>query len=234
MLEKTVRDCNVEKLRIILLFKADFNANNKWISCVVMYQAESAHLLADEQFGSCKFKSAIHQCLNKHLFYDLVRFQRQPVALCSNNAKSCYNCITLLAATLCLCWLGSSLPMAQSMITTLHEMVHHIQTTYGDSTISASRTTWQAPMAGIRQGNGTGPQIWAAVSSPMFEIMQRDGFYAHIVEAISRREKTLVGFAFVDDTDLCIHGPQTTSQNTLSVMQKSVDNWEGLLRDDLP
>jgi len=40
-----------------------------------MYEAEQEHLLADKQFGSRKFKAAIHQCLNKHLFYDLVRFK---------------------------------------------------------------------------------------------------------------------------------------------------------------
>jgi len=30
MLEKTPRNFNMEKLQIILLFEADFNANNKW------------------------------------------------------------------------------------------------------------------------------------------------------------------------------------------------------------
>jgi len=30
---------------------------------------------------------------------------------------------------------------------------------------------------GIGQGNGTSPSIWAAVSSPMFDIMCQDGFY---------------------------------------------------------
>jgi len=65
---------NVKKLRIILLFKADFNANNKWIGQAVMYKAEQVHLLAEEQFGSCKFKLAIYQCLNKQLFYDLIHF----------------------------------------------------------------------------------------------------------------------------------------------------------------
>jgi len=103
MIEKMVGDFNMEKLCIILLFKADFKANNKWIGRAVMFQAESKHLLADEQFGSHKFKLVIHQCLNKHLFYDLVHFRRQPTALCSNDAKTCYNHITLLAATLCLC-----------------------------------------------------------------------------------------------------------------------------------
>jgi len=41
---------------------------------------------------------------------------------------------------------------------------------------------------------------------------------------------TLVGLAFVDDTDLCVHGPYITSTNVQSVMQNSLDNWEGLLR----
>jgi len=195
-----------------------------------MFQAVRKRLLADKQFRCCKFKAVIRQCLNKHLFYDLVHFRWQPAALCSNDAKSCYNRITLLAATLSLCWLGSSLPMAQSMITMLHEMEHHIQTTYGDSTVLASRATWQTRIAGIGQGNGAGPQIWAAVSSPMFDLMRQDGFYAHIVAAISRRAKTLVGFAFVDNTDLCIHGPHINSQNVQSAMQHSVDNWEGLLQ----
>jgi len=74
MIEKTADNFNVEKLCIILLFEADFNANNKWLGCAIMFQAEKENLLANAQFGSQKFKLAIHQCLNKHLFYDLVRF----------------------------------------------------------------------------------------------------------------------------------------------------------------
>jgi len=72
MIEKTTGDFNVEKLQIILLFEADFNANNKWIGRAVMYQVEQAHILAEEQYRSRKFKSAIHQCLNKCLLYDVI------------------------------------------------------------------------------------------------------------------------------------------------------------------
>ncbi len=189
MIEKTTGDFNVEKLRIILLFEADFNANNKWIGWAVMYQAEQHNLLAEEQYGSHKFKSAIHQCLNKCLLYNLIRFRRQPAALCSNDAKSCYDWITLLAATLCLCRLGCPFSAVDSMITTIHEMNHHVHTTYGDSNTSASRSSWQAPIDGIGQGNGAGPHIWATVSSPMFDIMRLDGFYAHVVTSISRMTK---------------------------------------------
>jgi len=169
MVEKMVGDFNVKKLRIILLFEADFNANNKWIGRAVMHQAERHNLMAPEQFGSRKFKTMIHQCLNKQLFYDFQQFTRSPAALCSNDTKSCYDRITLLAAALCLCRLGASKSMVSSMITTIHEMEHHIHTTYGDSKISASCSSWQAPTAGIGQGNGAGPHIWAAVSTLIFQ-----------------------------------------------------------------
>jgi len=96
LLEKVPGDVNIKKLRIILLFEADFNANNKWIGRAVMRRAEDCALLAPEQYGSRNRKSAIIQCLNKCLFYDLLWFRRQPAALCSNDAKSCYNRITLL------------------------------------------------------------------------------------------------------------------------------------------
>jgi len=56
---------------------------------------------------------------------------------------------------------------------------------YGNSSQSASQHTWATPIVGIGQGNGAGPAIWAAVSSPMFEIMQQEGFYALMQGAIS-------------------------------------------------
>jgi len=59
MIEKTTGDFNVEKLWIILLFEVDFNVNNKWVGRAIMYQVEQSQLLAKEQYGSRKFKSAI-------------------------------------------------------------------------------------------------------------------------------------------------------------------------------
>jgi len=41
MLEKLAGNDNVEKLRIIMLFKADFNNNNKWLGHVMMRLAEA-------------------------------------------------------------------------------------------------------------------------------------------------------------------------------------------------
>jgi len=120
--------------------------------------------------------------------------------------------------------------MVDSMITTLHGMEHHIQMIFGNSLLSASRATWQLPIARIGQGNGARPHIWVVVSSPILDIMRADGFYAHMIGAISHLEKKLVGFAFVDDTDLCIYGSHITSHNVRQLMQQSVNHWEGLLQ----
>jgi len=219
MLEKIPGNFNVEKLRIILLFEADFNMNNKWLGRAVMLNAEKCNLLAEEQYGSRRQKAAVLQCLNKGLFYDLIRLWKKPAALCSNNAKSCYDRITLLVAALCLCHLGAPIPAVQSMIKTIHGMNHHIRMAFGDSQQSASRSTWATPIAGIGQGNGAGPPIWAAVSSPMFEIMCQDGFYALLVGAMSHAHWIISGFAFVDDTDLCITHPSDQVQMVVDHMQ---------------
>jgi len=52
MLEKIAGNCKATKLRIILLFEADFNQLNKFVGKEMMYQAEENGLVAGEQYGS--------------------------------------------------------------------------------------------------------------------------------------------------------------------------------------
>ena len=48
MLEKKKGNFNVEKLRTILLYEADFNQTNKWLGRQAMWYAERDNLLAWE------------------------------------------------------------------------------------------------------------------------------------------------------------------------------------------
>ncbi len=133
------------------------------------------------------------QCLNKQLLYDHIWCQHIPMALCSNNAKSCNNQIVLIVAVLCLCRLGADKVAVQSMIGTLHGMKHHVHSTYGDSTMLQGWWEWGTPIVGIRQGNGAGPQIWVVVSTLLFQILATKGFLAQIICAVSKHQRSIVG-----------------------------------------
>jgi len=94
-------------------------------------------------------------------------------------------------------------------------MEHFIHTTFGSSKKAGSHKHWGKPIAGISQGNGMGPQIWAVVSSPLFELLKQQGLFANIISAILLCSQKLSGFAFVDDTDLCVMHPS----NNITLMQ---------------
>jgi len=143
-----------------MLFEANFNHNNKWLDQVTMYTAEKQQLLAQEQYGSRKHKAARTQCLNKRLFYNLHQFSRQPAA------KSCYNWIVLIIAALSLWQFGALHSAVKSMIQTLASLQHHVHLAFGDSDMAQGQANWKELTTGIGQGNGTGPHIWAAESSP--------------------------------------------------------------------
>jgi len=129
--------------------------------------------MVPEQCGSQKEKLATIQCLNKCLLYDYTCCHHIPIVLCLNNAKSCYNRIVLIVAALCLCQLGAEKVALQSMLSTLHGMQHCIRSAYRDLKTSQGHCKWGTSIAGIRQRNRAGPQIWAVVSTPLFRITSR-------------------------------------------------------------
>jgi len=151
------------------------------------------------------------------------------MALCSNDAKSCYDRIVLTVAALCLCRAGAMTASMASMVRTLHGMRHYMQMAFGDSTISQGWREWGEPIAGIGQGNGTGPQIWAAVSLPLFDILRSEGFLALLIGAISGQSCKLAGFAFVDNTDLIVTDTSDSVPEVAQWMQDLVATWEALL-----
>jgi len=91
--------------------------------------------------------------------------------LCSNDAKSCYNWTILLVAALCLCRLGTPLLVVVSMTSTLAQLWYHVHSAFGNSELAQGQAEWKDPIAGIGQGNGTGPQKWVVVSTLLFEIL---------------------------------------------------------------
>lgn len=132
-----------------------------------MHHAKKHEQLAEEQYGSRKQKTAILHALNKRLSYNILCQTKSAGALCSNDAKSCYDRILHSVAALCLRRLGLPELAIFCMFSTLQNLEHTVRTVYGDSAQAYGGPIWVVPMQGIGQGNGTGPMLWAVVSTPV-------------------------------------------------------------------
>ena len=192
----------VEKLRTIVLFEPDFNWLNKLLGWTMMKFAEDHDQLAPEQYGSRKYHKAIDQVVNKILTFDLLRQLRWPGAVCSNDAKSCYDRIVHAVASLCMQRNRISEPAIVCMFTTIQQLEHTIRTAYGDSAHKYKGRLWAVPLQGVMQGNGAGPAIWAIISSPVLDMLRKAGFGTFFKTSVTGEDVKFVGYSFVDDTDL--------------------------------
>jgi hypothetical protein len=100
--------------------------------------------------------------VNKALTYDLLRQLKRTGAVCSNDAKSCYDLIGYAQASLAMQRHGVPKPAVDCLFTTLQD---------GDSDNSYGAANWVQPMHGIGQGNGAGPAIWAVLSTSLLNIL---------------------------------------------------------------
>jgi hypothetical protein len=113
MIRKKAQVDLVTGLRTVVLTEVDFNFNNKILGKMTLHHAEMTGALAKEQYGSRKGKWAIDHAIHKRLTYDILRKLRAPGALCSNDAKSCYDCIVHSVAMLAYQRLGIPSPPVQ-------------------------------------------------------------------------------------------------------------------------
>jgi hypothetical protein len=210
-----------------------------------MAHAERHGNLAMEQYGSRKNLSAILHAVNKVLSFDFIRQYKAPAALCSNDAKSCYDQIIHSVASLCFQYQGVPEPPLVCMLTTLQNTEHTIRTAYGDSTRSYGGSMWstpleglawgdkeEGPLSGMGQGNGAALVSWAVIITPMLEIMKKRGNCTVFKAFLSGEELKIVGFAFVDDKDLLRASKpgEKTYAEVAEDMQNGLDLWEGLLK----
>ena len=228
---KKAGEFNVEKLRAICLMEAQFNNGNKHIGRDTLRHGERQRLIAPEQYGCRKNKASNTQALNKKLVEDLIRQICIEAAIGSNDAKSCFDRIVHAIAFLCMRRLGYPAEPLIHMFTTLQEALLHVRTTAGDSDKCIDSSLTDIPISTVYQGNGAGPTIWVVVSTPILNMMRDKKLGARFIAAIDRETCELVGFIFVDDSDLVTTATGTSNmppeEEVVHRMQESFDNWVG-------
>jgi hypothetical protein len=141
----------------------------------MMKVAERTKSLAPEQYGSRKRHKAIDLAVNKALTFDILRQMKRTGAICSNDAKSCYDLIGHTQASLSMQRVGVPKSIINCLFTTLQDAMHQVRTGFGDSKESYGGSVWLIPIHGIGQGNGAGPAIWAVVNTPLLKVLREKG-----------------------------------------------------------
>jgi hypothetical protein len=220
-------------MREVNLYTADYNMNNKILGREIMAHAERQGLVAPEQYGSRKKRSAIAHALNKQLAYSLVRVLRSPAAMCSNDAQGCYDRIVHSVASLSLQRVGAPIAPILSMFSTLQNLQHYVRTAFGDSTVALhAAEVHPVAIQGVGQGNGAVPQVWALVSTLLLDALRQAGYGARFLSPLSRDAVFYSAFSFVDDTDIMITdvSQYKDAVEVALALQDALTQWEGSLR----
>ena len=112
------------------------------------------------------------------------------------------------------------------MFTTIQKLSHTVRTEFGDSDIKFTQEVWLAPLRGVGQGNGAGPAIWAVVSTPVLDLLRDEGVGAAFNLSLSGKVIKVLGYSFVDDTDLVVGGNYCNHDNITAELQRSLDLWQ--------
>jgi hypothetical protein len=87
----------------------------------MMQVAETTGSLAKEQYGSRKKHRAIDLAVNKSLTNDLIRQLKRTGAICSNDAKACYDLIGHTTALIAMQRMGVPKAAVDCMFSTLQK-----------------------------------------------------------------------------------------------------------------
>ena len=221
----------VTKLRTIVLYEADFNAENKRLGKDAMKLAIKNNGIAAEQF-SRPGRSAQENAVCKRLVFDYARTTRRPYGMCACDLKSCYDRIVHTAASIALQRIGVPIGKIKGMFGAVQKLVHHVRTLFGTSVDTyggPDDDTFGLPPQGMGQGHGAGPTIWSVLSSTVFEVLHKEGYASSFIFAISKGLFHLCGFSYVDDCDLLCFGDGNDINIVFSRMQSMLTLWDELM-----
>jgi hypothetical protein len=196
----------------------------------MMRAAEANGSLAQEQYDSRKRQRAVSMAVNKDLSNDIMRQLKLPCTLCSKDAKSFYDLIGHAQASLAMQRQGVPKSVVDCLFSTLQNETHQVRTGFGDSILYYGGSKWLFPLRSIGQGNGAGPATWAVVSTPLLNLLPKQGFGCEIVNPITGKKYVFVGYAFVDNTDIIESKSGLSLSECVTGLQQVLDTWEGALK----
>jgi hypothetical protein len=201
LLEKDPGAPNINRLRVIHLFEADYNLFLKifWAKRLVQ-RGESTGQFGEAQQGSRPRRKANDAVMLKRLSYDLSRILRTNMGTFDNDAKSCYDRIINGIAMLAARRLGMPTTTVATHAGVLSQMKYTIKTAYGISERYIASTE-SAFLYVTGQGSGASPAVWLTLSTVLFSALQALTIWGMVFTNPSGSIRTeRHSDSFVDDT----------------------------------
>jgi hypothetical protein len=202
MIRKTPRCSNINNLRVIPLYEADYNLLLKiiWARRLVWHAYNKGKLNASQE-GSRPGINAIDVVIQKEMKYLYACLTHTVLATMYNDAKSCYDRIIKDLAMIISQYSGVSLEDASTHAETLQQMCFRLQTAISNS-LRSYKHSKSTPVHGTGQGSCASPAIWLLTSSILMDCL------AHMAGGMTLKDvfgKCMIQQwidGFVDDTSL--------------------------------
>jgi len=92
LLEKDAGNPQINQLRTIHLYEADYNLLLKWFSSKgFILNSKKAHQITNHQGSGCPSRSAIDLAITKVLSYEIAETLQLHVIIVNNNATACFD-----------------------------------------------------------------------------------------------------------------------------------------------
>ena len=232
ILEKIPGKPMIEKLRIIMLYEADFNFMLKliWGRRLVRH-AERYRCLGTSNHGSRSGRQTTDALMEKLLLYEHARLTRTSLITIDNDAKSCYDRIIKSLAMIACVGMGLPLMAAAMHNRTHHGMVHAIKTRHGS--LRPYSGTEDNPLEGTGQGSGASPAIWLLYSITLLNAFRQFSPGMHMSSPYETLLVTILAIFYVDDgmpgVNDALEEEATPLSELLQQAEASTQAWERLL-----
>jgi hypothetical protein len=228
MIQKVSGCSRLDRLRVIHIYEADYNLFLKlYWGRKLVYNSEAHEFINEGQYGSRPGKRCGDQVLKKILVYEYASVTRSPLATMDNDAKSCFDRIICLFATLISLFYGLAYNIVKIQAETLRKMRYVTKTALGPSSNTYSHTP-STPIHGTGQGSCSSPALWLHCSSFLMDILD-DHSYGFRASSPDKKVNIKVhNQGFVDDTSIMVNGGTTTEELVLR-LQNDAQTWSNLL-----
>jgi hypothetical protein len=226
MLEKKPGVRLIPKLRAILLKEADHNLHDGFVfGSLMLDHARENGLVPEEQLAE-KAKTAEDGVWIKVLKADYARLRREALGIIAADAANCYDMVNHIILALLLRAIGIPFGPIISMLLSIKLMRYYLRTGFGESKRAMRPEDSTRRRHGLNQGSRAAPPCWTIISSMLVEIQRAQGHIATVITPITRVVSSIVGFLYVDDTDLYILREEIVSaQDLLIAAQEATDDW---------